>query len=160
MQPRNRVHDFWYQDLSGPAEHLGVLLEISPSTIQLWSGGAQSAWTFKLLAQEQQTWKTTDGSWFSMPWSLKLKPLLSQQFSEDERGRILVLLTCREFEVFCNTAWVWRTDHLKWLKERLVNKKAGAAGLIRKRKQERYHKAAEDAQTCWMISLFFYHISQ
>lgn len=42
----------------------------------------------------------------------------------------------------------------------LVNKQAGAAGLIRKEREERYHIAAEDAQAFWMTPLFFHHIPQ
>lgn len=58
VHPRNMAQGFWYQDLSGPAEHLGALLKTSPSTFLLQSGGAQSAWAFKLLVLEQQAWET------------------------------------------------------------------------------------------------------
>lgn len=83
VHPRNMAQSFQYQDVSSPAEHLGALLEISPSTFLLQSGGAQSVRAIKLLALERQAWKTLDGSQVQMPWSLK--PFWSQQFSERKK---------------------------------------------------------------------------
>lgn len=103
VHPRNMAQGFQYQDDSSPAEHLGALLEISPSTFLLQSGGAQSVRVFRLLALERQAWKTLDGSQVQMPWSLK--PFWSQQFSERKKKKkkgILVFHKFRKLELFCS----------------------------------------------------------